>query len=119
MHKQRQRHKVFYSSGTTRDAKVACYLSGLPGPPGPTSQFLNGMYTSSHTVSGQNGPAHGSEPLSSPAPVGQKRGNLESCGGKNVRALLRPDLSIQTDLNQFFSAGQNAQIESELSVRRV
>ena len=36
--------------------------------------------------SGQNGPAHGSEPLSSPAP---KRGNLESCGGKNVHARRR------------------------------
>ena len=33
---------------------------------------------------------HGSEPLSSPAPVGQSAGNLESCGGKNVRARLYP-----------------------------
>ena len=36
--------------------------------------------SSEQTGSGQNGPAHGSEPLSSPAPVGRKRGKLESCG---------------------------------------
>ena len=36
------------------------------------------------TGSGENGPAHGSESLSSPAPVG----NLENCGEKNVCAHL-------------------------------
>ena len=32
------------------------------------------------------GPAHELEPLSSPGPVVQSAGFLESCGGKNVRA---------------------------------
>ena len=40
------------------------------------------------TGSGQNGPAYGSEPLSSPAPVGQSAGIW--CGGKNVYASLGP-----------------------------
>ena len=44
------------------------------------------------TGSGQNGPAHGSEPLSSPAPVGQSAGIWGVVAGKlYVRAL---DLSI-------------------------
>ena len=42
------------------------------------------------TGSGQNVPAHGSEPLSSPAPVGQRTGIWRVVGGKNVRARLAP-----------------------------
>ena len=37
------------------------------------------------TGSDQNGPAHGSEPLSSPASGRTKRGNLESYGGKKCK----------------------------------
>ena len=45
------------------------------------------------TGSGQNGPAHGSEPLSQFSRSGRpKRRNLESCGGKNVCARLGPSI---------------------------
>ena len=57
------------------------------------------------TGSGQNGPAHGSEPLSSPEPVGQSAGIWRVMAGKMYARAL--DLSIQTGQNQFFSAGQN------------
>ena len=40
------------------------------------------------TGSGQNGPAHGSERLSSPAPVGQSAGIWRVVAGKNERARL-------------------------------
>ena len=48
------------------------------------------------TGSGQNGPAHGSEPLSSPAPVGQSAGIWKVMEGKMYTRAL--DLSIQTAL---------------------
>ena len=55
------------------------HLSGLASP---TSQFLHGA------ASGQNGPAHGSEPLSSPAQVGQSARIWRVVAGKMyVRAL--------------------------------
>ena len=41
------------------------------------------------TGSVKNGPAHGSEPLSSPAPVGQRAGIWRVVAGKNKRAHLR------------------------------
>ena len=40
------------------------------------------------TGSGQNGPAHGSQPLSSPAQVSQSAGIWKVAAGKNVHALL-------------------------------
>ena len=40
--------------------------------------------------SGQNGPAHGSEPLSSPAPVGQSAGIRRVIAEKTVRTHLGP-----------------------------
>ena len=46
-------------------------------PPPPPSKFFVAFHLSSTIIqlySGQNGPAHGSEPLSSPAPVGQSAG---------------------------------------------
>ena len=65
------------------------------------------------TGSGQNGPARGSELLSSPAPVGQSAGIWRVVAGKiYARAL---DLSVSTGLNQFFSAGQNGQMEGNVS----
>ena len=62
------------------------------GHASPTRQFLNGTHKLSGTGSGQNGPARGSELLSSLAAIAKTRGNFESYGGKvYTRAL---DLSI-------------------------
>ena len=71
------------------------HLSALAGP---TSQLLNPTHEFSDD---QNGPAHESEPLSSPAPVGQNAVIWRVVAGKmNTRAL--------DGQNQFLPSGQNA-----------
>ena len=62
-------------------------------------------------VSGQNGPAHGSEPLSSFAPVGQNAGIWRVVAGKCTRA---PWSVSRTGQNQFLLASHDGQIESGL-----
>ena len=70
-----------------QETKVAFHLIGA------TCQFLNGTHEVLRTGSGRNGPAHGSQTLSYPALVGQSAGIWRvGCGGKNVRARLRPSL---------------------------
>ena len=64
------------------------------------------------TGSDQNGPAHGSEPLISPVPVGQSAGIWKVVAGKMYARAL--NLFISTGMNQFFSSGQNGQMESAL-----
>ena len=63
------------------------------------------------TGSGQNGPSHGSESLSVPAPVSQSAGTWRVVGGKNVRArfLNRP---ITSSFQQL--ADLNRQVEIDL-----
>ena len=56
--------------------------------------------TSYLTRSGQNGPAHGLEPLSSPAPVGQSVGIYRVVAGKDVCTHLRLFQNGQMDRNQ-------------------
>ena len=65
------------------DLKFAFHLSGLAGL---TIQFLNGTHELSELVLARIGPARGSEPLSSPALVGQSAGIWRVVAGKNVRA---------------------------------
>ena len=57
--------------------------------PGQSYQsFLKGNARVLRTGAGQTGPAHGSEPLSSPAPVGQSAGIRRVVAGKTyARAL--------------------------------
>ena len=58
------------------------------GLAGPTSQFLNGTHEFNlKTDSGQNVPAHGPQPLSYSAPVGQSAGIWRVMAGKSVREI--------------------------------
>ena len=68
------------------------------------------------TSSGQNGPAHGSEPLSSPAPVGQSAGK-ELWREKCTREPWTFPFKLARTSSSF-SAGQNGQMESELKLTR-
>ena len=64
------------------------------------------------TGSDQNGSAHGSEPLSSPTPVDQKRGNLESCGEKMYV------LPFKLARTSSFRLGRTDKLESDLRIQR-
>ena len=67
--------------------KVAVHLSSLAGP---TSQFLNGTHKSSGPVLPSMYSCSWIRAAQFFRSGRQKRGNLESCGGKNVRVRLQP-----------------------------
>ena len=52
----------------------------------PDQSVLKWNASALRAGSGQNGPDHGSEPLSSPAPVGQSAGIWRVVAGKRTRA---------------------------------
>ena len=90
-----------YKTGNTTE--IVLHLAGL------TNQFLNGTHAGVlRTGSDQKGPTRGSEPYSSLAPLGQST----RIGKKCTRALRV--FALKIGQNQFFSAGQNGQMECDL-----